>query len=104
MDAYPPQYIAHNLPLIALSGLTSSDDDPSLSQGSNGPVVKAQSPTVKDERGKELLHDFELATGDDHNWSGSGTRESPPVFKYKFSLVGRVSDYIILSSSLSILM
>ena len=90
MDAYPPEYIAHNFPLVVLSGLSALPEDEQEQPNSRGPLIRAQSPLVKSERKDELLQDFLKATGDDQDWSGKGSRLANPVIGYRFKVVGRV--------------
>lgn len=61
MDAYPEDYVAHNLPLVVLSGLgTDTDSSPDDEQGkpsSEGGGVRIYSdfPNLTDSTAEELL-------------------------------------------------
>ncbi|ODH49704.1 hypothetical protein GX48_04229 [Paracoccidioides brasiliensis] len=61
MDAYPPDYVDHNLPLILLSGLGSDPNPESDPQGSNSPHAGAEYPLLRDD-GIEIFSDFPLLT------------------------------------------
>ncbi|PWY81793.1 hypothetical protein BO70DRAFT_315091 [Aspergillus heteromorphus CBS 117.55] len=55
MDAYPEDYVAHNLPFILLSGLESSSDD-------DQQPVRADYPLLKD-KGVKIYSDFQPLSG-----------------------------------------
>lgn len=53
MDAYPDDYIVHNLPLVLLSGIAHEDDES---------IPNSQYPSLQ-ERGTTIESDFPLLTG-----------------------------------------
>lgn len=55
MDAYPEDYVAHNLPFVLLSGLEASSDD-------DLQCVRADYPLLR-ERGVKIYSDFPPLTG-----------------------------------------
>ena len=85
MDAYPPDYVAHNYPLVLLSGLREPTEDsgPRI----NGPVVESHQPLVTDERKHLLLQGFLSLQG---NPSAPVSRPKNGSIGYRFRVVGRV--------------
>jgi len=64
MDAYPPEYVAHNLPFIVLSGLGPSAElapPPPLQQvlpGRAVTTISSEVPPLNSERANQLLQEF----------------------------------------------
>jgi hypothetical protein len=85
MDAYPPDYVAHNYPLVLLSGLREPTEDsgPRI----NGPVVEGHRPLVTDERKDLLLQGFLSLQG---NAPAPVSRSKNGPIGYRFRVVGRV--------------
>ncbi|KAI9840691.1 MAG: hypothetical protein M1837_001367 [Sclerophora amabilis] len=102
MDAYPKEYLAHNLPLIALSGLSS--DESSLSSdaaesdypliGETGPRVHGETAPIATPTAKELLQCFLEADARNAPWNGrnEGTKLAP-FLRFRLKSVGR--DYVL---------
>lgn len=94
MDAYPPEYVKHNLPFIALSGLEVSEADedrsiPSSTLFGNGPDIVSEMPLVAGERAEGLvqaLRGAELSAGA----SSVGSEKGNPAFAFRMKVVGRV--------------
>ncbi|KAF8473879.1 Gryzun, putative trafficking through golgi-domain-containing protein [Kalaharituber pfeilii] len=91
MDAYPPSYVEHNVPLLVLSGLRSTTDD--AAQAGAPTHIACPIPPLDTPLANTLLRCF-LATNASGIWSGKPdrsqrTRGPAPVFRIK--AVGR--DY-----------
>ena len=97
MDRYPDDYVFHNLPLIIVSGLDASDEtvlDPSgkahnfLLDG--GFRIKTESPTVKGDLAKQLLHAFRNQDASKLPWHSQAlAARNGKVFRISYT--GRVS-------------
>jgi hypothetical protein len=85
MDAYPPDYVAHNYPLVLLSGLREPKED--TGTRTDGPVVESHQPLVTDERKDLLLQGFLSLQG---NISAPVSRSKNGSVGYRFRIVGRV--------------
>jgi solute carrier family 25 protein 38 len=83
MDAYPADYVAHNYPLVLLSGLCEPTDD----SRADGPLVASQQPLVTDERKDLLLQGFLSLQG---NASAPVSKAKNGSIGYRFRVVGRV--------------
>ncbi|KAF2842389.1 hypothetical protein M501DRAFT_927446 [Patellaria atrata CBS 101060] len=92
MDAYPADYVAHNLPLIVLYGLSTHEDSQYSSTRSHSPLqdrgafINSEWPNLKGERAQELLRDFLKADGTNAPWSSKSRTE---LIGFKFRAVGR---------------
>ena len=99
MDAYPKDYIVHNLPLVLLSGIAHEDDDSNTS---------SEYPSLQ-ERGTTIESDFPLLTGPlvdnlraafiDHDASDAPWRPSNDVGRsngipLRIKTIKRVSYYL----------
>ncbi|KAF2667716.1 hypothetical protein BT63DRAFT_441300 [Microthyrium microscopicum] len=89
MEAYPPEYTAHNYPFVVLSGLTPTPEDQAVSPDGKGPLIRAQLPLVTNERKDELLQDFLKAEGSDNDWSGRSLKVQHSIVGFRFKSVGR---------------
>lgn len=99
MDAYPQDYVNHNLPLILLSGLEagveddngSSVDYPLLAE--TGPRIFSDFPPLSGAVAEELRSALLEEDGSQKPWrstvSATGTA---PQIKYKIKSIGRVSS------------
>jgi hypothetical protein len=104
MDAYPEDYVNHNLPLVLLSGLETDPED--------GPSPSVEYPLLH-ERGRKIFSDFPLLSGavaedlrrvlleeDGSNipWraglSSSGNSAAPHI-AYRIKSTGRVCALIV---------
>jgi trafficking protein particle complex subunit 11 len=90
MDAYPQDYVEHNLPLVYLSGLTTPSTENDASAGS-GPLVDAKLPLVQSERREQLLQDFLSLEGASQAWNARTSKNKNDLIGFKFRPVGRVS-------------
>ena len=58
MDGYAPAYVAHNIPLLVISGLGSQSQDKPKAQ--EGPIlIASEIPPVESEDAQVLLKHFE---------------------------------------------
>ncbi len=100
MDAYPPDYVAHNYPLIFLSGLRQPTEESEPKTGpANGPLVEGHQPLVTDERKDLLLQGFLSLQG---NASTPVSKSKNGSTGYIFRVVGRVRVLIHPLPALSI--
>lgn len=96
MDAYPVDYIAHNLPLIFLCGLGSSDLEPeSLSYpllAENGYSLNLDLPLVETPAAENLLKILLEADGSDGPWNSRNDAGRAGGVGFKMKTVGRVGQ------------
>lgn len=98
MDAYPEDYVNHNLPLILLSGLEagvednngSSVDYPLLAE--TGPRIFSDFPPLSGAVAEELRRALLEEDGSQKPWrSTASTNGTAPQIGYKIKSIGRVS-------------
>jgi hypothetical protein len=87
MDAYPPEYAAHEYPLVLLSGLI---PDTKEQKEQAGPVVESSLPVVRNGNASEILHDFLTHQANDTEWNLNRGK----LIGYHFKLAGRVSNSV----------
>jgi trafficking protein particle complex subunit 11 len=91
MDAYPQDYVAHNYPLILLSGLRLPTEDPPPRTGLvDGPLVVGHLPLVTDERKDLLLQGFLSLQGSVSGRAAPASRSKNGSIGYRFKVAGRV--------------
>lgn len=92
MDGYPPEYVAHNLPLVVLSGL--GDDVPPgpykdwAAEGS-GFVTDSDIPPVKSDDANVLLKHFLENDANDAPWN---SKDNQGRSRFKVKVAGRVGQ------------
>jgi trafficking protein particle complex subunit 11 len=100
MEAYPPEYVVHNLPLIVLSGLVNPQEhggrDELRDIFGTAAVVNSDSPLAATELGQQLLQEFMSADGSGQAWSAEAGRGKANLMGFKFKVVGRVSRPLFL--------
>jgi hypothetical protein len=100
MEAYPPEYVSHNLPLIVLSGLTGGQEhggrDELRDIFGTAAVINSDSPSVAAELSQQLLEDFMSADGSAQAWSAEAGRGKVGLMGFKFKVIGRVSRPLVL--------
>ncbi|TVY18166.1 Trafficking protein particle complex subunit 11 [Lachnellula arida] len=94
MDGYPPAYIAHNLPLLIVSGLGSVQE---TSASKSGTRITSEIPPVDTEDAERLLRHFKRSDASDLSWNG---REHTGRNKFRVKVVGR--DYCLPTRSASL--
>ncbi|KUJ20572.1 uncharacterized protein LY89DRAFT_610816 [Mollisia scopiformis] len=88
MDGYAPAYVAHNIPLLVVSGLgTQSEEHTRLPQG---PRIASEIPLVESEDALTVRRHFKDSDGSTLAWN---SREYGGRNKFKVKLVGR--DYTL---------
>jgi hypothetical protein len=86
MDGYAPAYVAHNVPLLVVSGLGSPPkDDTKLQIG--GARIISEIPSVESDDAQALLRHFEDSDASDLTWNG---REHNGRNNFRVKVVGRV--------------
>jgi hypothetical protein len=101
MDAYPPDYLAHNLPLILVSGLANPVDDESsvniddpLLQ-TNGTEVDSDFPLLDGRLADDLQTAFLEQDASNAPWSASPHTGRPNGTGLRIKSIGRVSRCVI---------
>jgi hypothetical protein len=96
MEAYPEDYVAHNLPFIALAGLPTTDSSnnastttPNSHQGS-GLAITDNSPPLSGPHADSILDEFLRAHGASLSWSEHALTERAGLIGFRLSSVGRV--------------
>lgn len=99
MDGYPYEYVAHNLPLVILSGL-GDDVSPELYQdwaaSESGYLVESNTPSVKSDDANVLLKHFQESDARDAPWNG---RENQGRSRFKVKVAGRVGQNLYQARS-----
>jgi hypothetical protein len=94
-DGYPSDYIAHNLPLVVLSGLSPAQplvdnaQVPDVYAG-RGTEITAESPAVEGDRAEQLLQEFYHCTKTDDQWNSKPVQGRSGLLGFRFRAVGRV--------------
>jgi len=94
MEAYPEDYVAHNLPFIALAGLPTADSSTNAAtttpaQGS-GLSISDNSPPLSGPHADSILDEFLRADGASLSWSDQALSDHAGLIGFKLSSVGRV--------------
>ncbi|KAI1535745.1 hypothetical protein PtrSN002B_007105 [Pyrenophora tritici-repentis] len=96
MEAYPSDFVVHNLPFIVLSGLaTNKELDPprpvqDVLPGRAVTNISSDIPPVTSERASELLHEFLSADGTNAPWNGRSFSRRGITHGFRIRSVGRV--------------
>jgi trafficking protein particle complex subunit 11 len=99
MEAFPEDYVEHNLPLIFLSGIGHDEQAALETTGRSGNLLKeggfkirTDLPPLTDSAAENVLQAFLNfdSANDAINSAGASTRENPGAFKIK--RVGRVGQ------------
>lgn len=107
MDAYPPEYVLHNLPFIVLSGLgTAPDLEPQQSfqeaiPGRAVSTINAEIPPVTGDRAEALLKEFLSYDDTKTPWEAHGLDKRENLPKFRMRAVGRVGQAPIRSCLLA---
>ncbi|KAH7085723.1 Gryzun, putative trafficking through golgi-domain-containing protein [Paraphoma chrysanthemicola] len=95
MEAYPPQYVQHNLPFIVLSGLgiTKELDPPppvhDVLPGRAVTTINSEIPAVTGDRANTLLQDFLSADTSNAPWNGRSTGRKGLASGFRIRAIGR---------------
>lgn len=94
MQAYPPQYTEHNLPLIVLSGLGEQEGGAntgtSIPSPESGTKISCSSPECDGELARSLLQQFLRLDGRDAAWHSQALSGPSGALKYYMKAIGRV--------------
>ena len=96
MEAYPPDYVSHNLPFIVLSGLATSKELETLPPvhhvlpGRVVTTIDSDTPPVTGDRADELLKEFLNADGTNAPWHGRDFSRRGLTHGFRIRSVGRV--------------
>ncbi|KAF2222926.1 Gryzun, putative trafficking through golgi-domain-containing protein [Elsinoe ampelina] len=98
MEGYPPEYVDHNLPLLAISGLGLGADEvaretPSRQQQSPGTTVTIEQPELPRDIGQNLRSAFQDADGSSLPWNGDGHQARSSLIGFKFGFIDRTFVY-----------
>jgi trafficking protein particle complex subunit 11 len=93
MEAYPREYVEHNLPLVFLSGLgeqaiSNNVAIPQLQE--SGTKFSGTSPECTGDRAGILLQQFLILDGSDRPWNASSLPGPTGNLKYRMRTIGRV--------------
>ena len=86
MDGYAPAYVAHNVPLLVVSGLGSGQYDTKLA--APGTVIVSELPAVETEDALKLLEHFKKRDAVGLPWNAD---EHIGRNKFKIKVIGRVA-------------
>ena len=105
MEAYPTEYVLHNLPFIVLSGLDTTTGEleplPPIHQvlpGRATTTINSEIPPVTGDRAHRLLQEFLSADGTNAPWNSREGHRRDNTLGFRLRTVGRVGqdDPIIL--------
>jgi hypothetical protein len=98
MDAYPPEYVQHNLPFIVLSGLgTTNEREPpppvhNVLAGRGATSISSEIPPVGGDRANILLQDFLSADATNAPWNARAPTRRGLAHGLRIRAVGRVGQ------------
>ena len=95
MEAYPSAFVAHNVPLVILSGLGSQpplghEQVPYPLLEKKGTRITSQLPPVTSPSAEELLSLFLELDGQDAAWNGRPGRGKMGTMGFKIKAIGKV--------------
>ena len=91
MEAYPPDYVQHNLPLVLVSGFGELDEDAST-PGRHlqyGARISTESPECLSDQGTRLLQALRALDGTGYAWNSSALPGPDGSVRFKLKTVGR---------------
>ena len=96
MEDYPADYVTHNLPLLALSGLgngshVASQPDQLLREG-RGLKLSSDIPPLAESKATKLREVFLTADGSDLAWNPNGFPDQSELGAYKIICIERVGQ------------
>ncbi|KAI5253768.1 hypothetical protein E4T42_02684 [Aureobasidium subglaciale] len=96
MEAYPEDYVSHNLPFIALAGLPTADLSTNPSTASTptafqatGLTISDKSPPLSGPHADSILDEFLRADGASLSWSEQALADRSGLIGFNLSSVGR---------------
>lgn len=98
MDDYPSDYVAHNLPLILLSGLAGEDEQPTPPPEYPGLPQDAiqifsDFPLLTDATAAAVLRGLLSHDASHQPWTGRGDKGKTPAARFRVRRVGRVGQH-----------
>lgn len=89
MDGYPSGSLDHNVPFLVACGLTSADQESSLSGDlkDQGILLESELPPLDTDESKALAAHFEKVDEEGHSWAAV---ERDELYKFRVKSVGRV--------------
>jgi hypothetical protein len=96
MDAYPPEYVQHNLPFIVISGLGNNKElapPPPVQNvlpGRAATNISSDLPPVTGKYAEALLQDFLSADSTSAPWNGRESGRKGLAHGFRIRAVGRV--------------
>ncbi|KAF2145473.1 uncharacterized protein K452DRAFT_264522 [Aplosporella prunicola CBS 121167] len=93
MDAYPSQYVEHNLPFVVVSGLGTDTSEPYFQPHKllqeHGLNIDSAIPTLINEHAEQLRQEFLIADSRHAPWNGIRSRSRGDLIGFKIRAVGR---------------
>ena len=102
MEAYPEDYVAHNLPFVALAGLPSADSSTHPSTNTPNPhhgsglSISDKAPPLSGPHADSILDEFLRADGASLSWSDQALSDRAGLIGFKLSSVGRVGMPLVV--------
>lgn len=94
MDVYPPEYVIHNVPLLILSGLTSTakveDQITTPLSFASGPKLVSEQSAVTGTAADELLDIFHEFNVNDVPWNNRPGRGKMGTMAFRIRTTGKV--------------
>lgn len=96
MEAFPSDFVVHNLPLIVLSGLaTTKEVDPPppvhhVLPGQTVTHINSEIAAVEGERAKELLNEFLRSDATNAPWNARSLSRKGVTYGFRMRSIGRV--------------
>ncbi len=94
MEAFPHEYVEHDLPLVFLSGLGQPASDSACSSttsaGESGTRIHLASPECSSERAQSLRESFLETDGSRRSWNASSLPGPIGKLPYKMKVMGTV--------------
>ena len=94
MEAYPSEYVEHNLPLVVLSGLGEQHDVSTAANAvprqEGGTRLQIQSPECSGEQAQQVLQQFRQYDGSNQPWNASALPGPSDPLMYRTKATGRV--------------
>ncbi|EME87576.1 uncharacterized protein MYCFIDRAFT_26624 [Pseudocercospora fijiensis CIRAD86] len=92
MEAYPTEYVEHNLPLLLLSGLAKDDPShagPALTRQEYGAGVQIESPECKTDQAQALLREAKSQDGYGLPWNSASLPGPTGSIRFRIKTIGR---------------
>jgi hypothetical protein len=88
MDGYAPAYVAHNLPLLIVSGLGADPSPTNARLKEGGVIITSDIAPLESEDAKALLEHFKDNDAESLPWNGYEHSEKN---KFRVKIIGRVA-------------